>query len=267
MNDIVSVSPVIEQPAPEKRVWGAWATVGFGAVIIAAFVIAQTVAVAIPLIAMAFSQIDMSSGAPPEDLINQVMDVLNANLGLLQSIATVVSGIIGLGLILIIIKAKKGAVIAEYLGLNRISFKMVLLSVISVILFIAVADGIQILLGNETNEQIMYDIYDTSVWPWLFWVSVIIFAPLFEEAFFRGFLFEGFRQSRLGAAGAIIITAVVFGVMHSLQYSIPSVVWILSLGLLMGVVRWKTGTLWSTFIMHAIVNLVAMISMGLTPNT
>jgi membrane protease YdiL (CAAX protease family) len=86
---------------------------------------------------------------------------------------------------------------------------------------------------------------------------VVIFAPLFEESFFRGFLFEGFRQSRLGVTGAILLTSIGWALLHSLQYNIYSIIWIFMLGIAMGVVRVRTGSIWSTFIMHALVNIVA----------
>jgi len=264
MNEIGLPVPAVDiGMPPEKRVWGAGATAGFGAAVIVVFIVAQALAAGIPLLVMAFSRISPSTGTPPDEIVEQVMDLFNANMGLLQSIATIAAGIIGTGLILIIIKTRKGAGIAEYLGLNRISVRAILLSIGLVILFIVATDGIQILLGKEASEQIMYDVYGTSVWPPLFWIAVIIFAPLFEETFFRGFLFEGFRQSRLGAAGAIVITAGIFALMHTFQYNVFNVIWILMLGLLMGAVRWKTKTLWSTFIMHATVNLIATIQMAL----
>ena len=49
------------------------------------------------------------------------------------------------------------------------------------------------LLLDRPISEIMVEVYDTSEWPALLWVVIIIFAPVIEEVFFRGFLFEGFR--------------------------------------------------------------------------
>ena len=195
------------------------------------------------------------------------LDIMNANMGFFQSIATVVSGIVGLGLIIIIIKAKKSAAIKDYLGLNKIGWKVALLSIGLMVVYNLAVSGIQILLGNQAgDEQSLIKIYETAVSRPLFWISVVIFAPLFEEAIFRGFLFEGFRQSKLGIWWTIIITAATWAVLHAFQYQVFNVLVILVLGLIMGVVRWRTKTIWSTFIMHATMNLWAVIALELTIN-
>ena len=264
INNTGALIPEIVKPVAEKRVWGFWSTVGFGAVILVGFVIAQVVVLSIAIFAMASDQFRQLAGAPQyEDIFNIISDTLNANLGLLQSIATIFSGIVGTGLVFVFVRARRRASIPEYLGLNKMSWKKVLLVFAVVIGFIVLADGLYILLGEPTSEQIMFDIYATSVWPPLFWIAVVVFAPLFEEALFRGFLFEGFRQSRLGAIGAVVLTAFAWALLHSLQYNVYSILWIFVLGIVMGIVRVKTSSIWSTFIMHALVNFVATLGVAL----
>ncbi len=254
------IQPVM-QPAPEKRVWGAWATFGFTLVIIAAFFIAQGIVIIVPVIGSLFSNIGAGVSSPDE-LTKRLMDQLNSRLGLLQSIATIVSGVVGTGLILVFIKARKGARIAEYLGLKKISIKTALAAIGITVVYLGLATVVETLLGVQNDETIVNQIYDTSISPPLFWIAVIIFAPLFEEALFRGFLFEGLRRSRLGIYGAVMLTAFGWAILHGLQYNIIGIIYIFLLGIIMGVVRWKTNTIWSTFIMHAVVNLVATISLA-----
>ena len=265
MNTEVVINIDTENKVPEKRVWSFWATVGFGAAVIITFVIIQVLVVIFYGVAIGFAQLQQTSGTTQfDDVFSKVWDILNANLGLVQSIATIASGIICTGLILWFIKARKRAGIKEYLGLNKISWKTVLLGLGVVIALIILTDVITyFLMGKSTSEGIVSDIYDTSIWPPLFWIAVVIFAPLFEEAFFRGFLFEGFRQSRLGATGAIFLTALGWALLHSLQYQIFSIVWIFVLGIAMGIVRLKTKSIWSTFMMHAFVNIVATAEVAL----
>jgi membrane protease YdiL (CAAX protease family) len=64
----------------------------------------------------------------------------------------------------------------------------------------------------------MLDAYRNTAWPPLFWIAVVIFAPAFEEFLFRGFSFIGLQKSRLGSAGATILTALVWAVLH-IQYN------------------------------------------------
>lgn len=259
------LAPVLENPATEKRVWGFWPTVGFGTVVLIAFVFVQVLVVIVYGIAVGFSELHQASGTPQfEEILNKITDVLNGKMGLLQSIATIVSGIICTGLIMLFIRARKRAGIKEYLGLNKIGWKTALLALGVVIGLIILLDVIiYAIVGQSTGEGIVTDIYNTSVWPPLFWIAVVIFAPLFEEAFFRGFLFEGFRQSAVGSTGAVILTAIGWALLHSLQYELVSIIWIFVLGIVMGIVRLKTRSIWSTFIMHAFVNLAATAEIAL----
>jgi uncharacterized protein len=264
MNDETVIIAETENKPPEKRVWGAWATLGFGAVILVVFFVVQVLVILVAGAVGVFTQLQQTSTTADFQTITQrVSDIFNANLGLLQSVATIVSGIIGTGLIILFIKARRRAGIAEYLGLKKLNYKTALLAIAVVIVFLALSSLMYYVLGKSTAEGIMNDIYNTSIWPPLFWIAVVIFAPLFEEAFFRGFVFEGFRRSPLGLTGAVLLTALGWAVMHSLQYNIYSIIWIFMLGIAMGIVRARTGSIWATFIMHAVVNLAATVEMAL----
>jgi uncharacterized protein len=258
------VPPLLPTVQP-KRVWKAWPTFGYTLVILAVFFVAQGIVIMIPTLVSLFSHFSGSFGST-QDLASLVMDDLNSGLGFWQSIATIFSGIIGTGMIWVFIRANKGAGFKEYLGINKISLKMALAVAGITVVYIAAADVVQWLAGVQTSENIMTRIYDTALFPPLFWVAVIIFAPLFEEALFRGFLFEGLRQSWWGAYGAIMLTAFGWSILHGLQYSVTSIIYIFLLGVIMGVVRWKTKTIWSTFIMHAVMNLLATIALATNAN-
>jgi uncharacterized protein len=86
----------------------------------------------------------------------------------------------------------------------------------------------------------------------------VIFAPAFEEALFRGFLFAGFSQSRIGVPGTVILTSLLWASLH-IQYDLYNIAMIFFLGIGLGIVRAKTNSLWSTFLMHGFWNLVAVI--------
>jgi uncharacterized protein len=246
---------------PEKRVWSPGPTIGFTIVVLVAFFVVQTIVVLVPAIGSMIN--GMEAGITSSDkLLKYVMDDLNSQLGLLQSIATIVSGIIGTGLILVFIRTRKGAGIKEYLGLNMIGWKSVLISIGVTIAYIGLALLVETWLGVANDETIVNQIYDTSISPPLFWVAVIIFAPLFEEALFRGFMWEGLRRSWWGVYGAVMLTSFAWALLHSIQYSLYGIIYIFLLGVLMGIVRWKTNSIWSTLIMHAVVNLIATVSLA-----
>jgi uncharacterized protein len=261
-NPVPAVTPP-EQLVPEKRVWGAWPTIGYSAVILTAFFFAQFIVVAISMAVIMAAQGTSLAPGNISDLMKTVSDALNSYLGLIQSISTIFSGIVGVFLIWVFIKARRRAGFGEYLGLHKISGRAVWLSVGVIILFLGLMTLIQTLTGAGAGDQITNDIYKTSVWPVLFGIAVIIFAPLFEEALFRGFLFEGLRQSRLGVFGAIAITSITWAALH-LQYNLFGMAYIFALGIAIGLIRWKTESIWSGLIMHALVNLIATVSVAVT---
>jgi membrane protease YdiL (CAAX protease family) len=94
---------------------------------------------------------------------------------------------------------------------------------------------------------------------WIF-ITVAVLAPLFEELLYRGLLYRGFAESRMGTTGAILLTALVFGLMHwdPLDHTSGNLVIVVSnilLGLLLGWLRWRGGSTMATTLVHASYNL------------
>ena len=243
-----------------KSVWGPWPTIGFTLVILVVFFIAQGIVVAVPALS-AFASYNGPPLTSQDAATDFVMDQINDKLGLYQSIATIVSCAAGVFMIWVFINARKGAKIKEYLALKKIKVKTIVLAVIITFAVVFLADLMLSWLGTNDPEPIMERIYNTSVLPWLFWISVIVFAPLFEEALFRGFLYEGLARA-WGVYVAVMLTAFGWSALHAAQYATGGVIYIFVLGLAMGIVRWRTGSIWPTCIMHATVNLVASIALA-----
>ncbi len=203
-------------------------------------------------VALAFGQ--------PESMFNieELMDLIMANLGLTIAVAGIGSYSIGTALILAIIKVRNGKSIGEYLGLKRVGWKVVLLLLLITSVYLVLVSVVANLLNIPEDEtNILVEAYQTSVWPALFWIVVVVFAPIFEEPFARGFLFEGFRHSRIGLAGAILLTSLIWTGLHvgNNLYSLGA---IFIFGIVLGYVRYQTGSLWSTVLMHAFYNLVGV---------
>ena len=86
--------------------------------------------------------------------------------------------------------------------------------IIVVLVFIAVADGTSWLLRRDIVTQFQLDIYRTaSAAGWLPWLllTVVVVAPIGEETLFRGFLFRGWHRTPRDAWTAIIVTRVALG--------------------------------------------------------
>ena len=115
-------------------------------------------------------------------------------------------------------------------------------------------NGILILLGIETQgEQIsqLFGGLDSPVW---FFVVGAILAPLVEEIFFRGFLFQGFR-ARYGWVRALLLSSAIFGVAHLDPVAIiPTFI----LGCLLGYLYQRSNSIWPGVIFHAIINSLGL---------
>lgn len=247
-----------EQPQ-HQPVWGFWSTIGLGIAILAVFFVAQLIAAIVVLFAR----------LPPNtsfDVPQQLLEGLMGSIGLAASAGVILSAAVGGALIAVFINAKKGLSIADYLGLKPIKLKTIFIAFGITLAFIAITDSITRLVDRPINPQSMIDMYKTAVVPALLWFAVIIVGPAFEEAFFRGFLFEGFRYSKAGVIGAILITAFVWAIIH-VQYEPYEMSVIFVMGIVLGIVRYRTGSLWATFSMHAFMNLIAMVELALSVNS
>jgi len=87
-------------------------------------------------------------------------------------------------------------------------------------------------------------------------------VPVAEEVFFRGFLYQGLR-ARWGVPWALLASSLVFAGVHM----IPSVLLpILLMSLLMTWVFERSGSLWTSILLHAAINGLAFIAAYLAPS-
>ena len=232
----------------KKPYWGPWPTVGFGCGILVAGIIVTLVVIIIFLIVKFVNDSTFS--------IDKIAQYLRTN-GLYFSISTIVTAVVCVGLIALIIKWRHTLSITEYLGLQWISVKTLLISLAIGIGVAILMDGLTYLLKKPVVTEWQLEMF-TATNPVMLWLSLIVFTPIFEETLFRGFLFEGFRHSRIGVIGAVILTAFLWAISH-VQYDTYGIAQIFVLGIVLGIVRFKTGSLWSTISMHALINLIATV--------
>jgi CAAX protease family protein len=87
----------------------------------------------------------------------------------------------------------------------------------------------------------------------------VTLGPLMEELFFRGLLYPVLTR-RLGVGWGIVLTALPFGLMHMFQYGYAwgVVLLIFLMGVVVTVVRAVTGSVASSFLVHAGYNATEM---------
>ena len=90
--------------------------------------------------------------------------------------------------------------------------------------------------------------------PWLVVLAIVLFAPIAEELFFRGIVFNAWRREA-SRRWAYIGSAALFAVIH---LSLVSLVPIFLLGLALAWVYERTGSLLAPIAMHATVNGISV---------
>ncbi len=227
--------------------WGIWATAGFSLIIVAAFLLTQIVASSV-LLAMELRQ----DPALDIDVYSQSL----ATNGLLLAVATCGGMLTTVVLVSTFVRLRKAATLMQYLHFHPVATRT-LIGWLSVVLVLALLwDLLTLLLGKPVVPPFMIAAYQSAGFVPLFWIALVVAAPVSEEVFFRGFLFEGIRYTRLGSAGAVILTSLGWALVH-LQYDTYEMATVFVLGIVLALARLRTNSLYTTMAMHALVNFLA----------
>jgi hypothetical protein len=183
-----------------------------------------------------------------------------ANDGFLLAFVTTVAGPAWVGASVLAARSRKWRA-RDYLALvpprrGEIAFAIACLAALLIAF-----DLFTFAIGRDLVPRFMVDAYKSArvsnSLP-LFFVAVVIVAPIAEEIAFRGFLFRGLSESWLGVSGTLVATSAVWATMH-IQYDAFTIGQIFCIGLLLGWIRWATGSTLLTIALHVLANLVACI--------
>lgn len=105
------------------------------------------------------------------------------------------------------------------------------------------------------NEQFLREGISSPALFMLLLLGGGICAPIGEEFFFRGFLYNAAKR-RLGIVGGTLLSAVIFGVIHGGPFQILGII---PMGILLAVMYERTRSLWVPMIMHALNNTTGLI--------
>lgn len=234
-----------KKPTP----WGFWPTVGFSCIIAIVYTLIQVIVAVVFIVAAMLRT--------PKFDVKQFADGLQTN-GLFFAIATCAAAPLTIALIVLFAKIRKKITIKDYFCLNKTGWKELCKWCLIVLLFAACYDTLTFLIKRPIVSPFMVSAYTTAYFTPLLWLTFIIVAPLVEEMFFRGFLFKGIENSRMGPVGAVIITSLVWSAMHT-QYDAYSIAAIFLGGLLLGFARLKSNSIYPPIVMHALQNVIATI--------
>jgi membrane protease YdiL (CAAX protease family) len=161
---------------------------------------------------------------------------------------------------------KKVSTAAAYLGFdkypNKATFINFNLAIFGYFIFSYFASNA---LGIETPQS-MIDIYNSTDYLLLLFIAVVIAAPIFEELLFRGFIYKGLERSPIGIVGTIIITSILFTMIHSGQYNLSILLILFPLAVIIGLSRYRSGGIYLPIYLHFVNNLYSSVHMYLFMN-
>ena len=229
--------------------WRSWATLAWTIGLIGVMVVAQGIGAifAIPKI--------LGRMPPVEEFLQMAPEL--ATHGTLLTYATIASFIALVPSILMVIKIKERSRIADYLALVPAK-PMDYLKWTAITLGAVIALGLLgQAVGKSTADQFTADVVRTAPSTFLLFFAVAFCAPVLEELLFRGFAYKGLSNGPLRPLGTIILTAAVFGSLH-VQYEWFDMMTTFVIGVLLGLARWKTGSIYVPIFVHVVNNALAL---------
>ncbi len=168
---------------------------------------------------------------------------------------TILQCLVVIGFVLLLTRSRPGLPRAAMLGMNPIPFMRGLnWTVISLAVVLAVSELPRLYFDLDHDSAMDWLKLLQPVW--LTMVLLVVFAPVSEELLFRGFGYKGLAASRVGPLGAIIVTSGIWTIIH-VQYDWAVLAQVFIFGIVLGVARWQSGSIWPPMIAHALINLVA----------
>jgi hypothetical protein len=163
--------------------------------------------------------------------------------------------------LLALFATRAGANAVQYLGLTWPKRGELLFGLAATVAMIVAGNVLSWLLGRNLVTPFQTDIYITaSTAGWLLWllIAVVILTPIGEEVLFRGFLFRGWLRAPRDAWPVIVATSLLWAIIH-LQYDWYVIAQIFVFGLLLGWLRWASGSTILTILLHALINAEGML--------
>jgi HAD superfamily hydrolase (TIGR01509 family) len=246
---ISATPPQFPAPPPETgKPWGPWATFGLTSAVLATMFGLQGVIAVAVFIGAKVLRYDL------------LLDDLPYN-GLALGLACLGSAPIGIGMTWLFARMRPGLPLKEYLALRRPPAREAWRWCIWLLVLLAVCDCLGSMISRPVVPDVMVQAYESAGFLPLLVLGVVVGAPLAEEIVFRGFAFTGLADSRLGWAGATVATALIWAVIH-LQYDAFGMGTVFLAGLVLGVARWKTQSVYTPMIMHVMMNLLATVEVA-----
>lgn len=177
--------------------------------------------------------------------------------GFSLTISAFLSSILGLLIIYFFVWISKYP-LKEYLSLTKFKLKDMIKWFLIFAIFIGLSEFILYKYKIYTYPDFLKKAYFSTNFPILLFFVIIFIYPSFEEALFRGFLFKSIENSKLGGVSAVFITSFFWSILH-IQYNFYVILVIFFGGIILGLSRLKTSSLYVPLILHILQNLSSSI--------
>jgi CAAX protease family protein len=162
---------------------------------------------------------------------------------------------------LYLLAQRGGGDAAKYLGLQWPSRSELGIGVALTVGLIILGNVVSWVLGRTIVTPFQLDIYRTASaagWLPLLWLAVVVITPIGEETLFRGFLFRGWQRTPRDAWPVILITALLWALVH-VQYDAYVISQVFVFGVMLGWLRWASGSTILTILLHGMINCEGML--------
>jgi membrane protease YdiL (CAAX protease family) len=239
----IALTPVIHRP---PKIWKFWGTALWGLFVFAAMFVGQLAVVAWFVVRQE-GPLDMAAA------IHVVGSGLTISLSVIMGLPAVLAAL------WIAIRLSRTP-FADYLALRGTAWTHFLIGAIALGVVVMGWDLLSRATGREVEPGFMGEVLKSARADGALWLLVIAFcvaAPVTEEFFARGFLYRGWSESFLGPAGAILLSSLVWTLVH-LQYDWFFLGEVFSIGVLLGYLRYRFNSTWLTVFVHGLNNLAAV---------
>lgn len=222
-------------PAGQRPPWGSWATVAWGFAAIGIYLAAAI----LPYLVMA--------------------DWRPVVIGLEPTVGTIVGGVLEIAVVAVAIRYT-GLPWRDYLALRRperIDFLFGLACMLFLVGAYAAMDHFLGDRGPMRASSELFRILNAHGMLLPFALAGVVVAPIAEEVVFRGFLYRGWSRGLLGVTGTILLTSLLWAVLH-MKPTLGETLLIFSVGLILGTARWLSGSTTLTIGIHMAHNAVVV---------
>ncbi|MGE5097857.1 MAG: lysostaphin resistance A-like protein [Betaproteobacteria bacterium] len=131
----------------------------------------------------------------------------------------------------------------------------------------AIAFAIHLMIapfGDKRGAENFANAIRSASHPLLLWVGFALLTPVFEELTMRGVLLPALAQTRIGVRGAVVLTTVLFTLMHAGRHPVALAI-ICLLGAAQAIARIRTGSMAAPIAVHVAWNTTIVAIVRLAP--